>query len=229
MRVLILVLLSVLAAPVHAAYKCTGADGKVQYTETPCPAGTTGNEVRIQPNTLDSSGARAQPAPQSERPAQANLQSPAAAPVCPSALEIRNLETTASSVAFGRMEREFFRDEVRRAKACATGGGSYTSDDWRRIKEGQSAQSNVNPQQRRAERRTVEDIHASSASAAERQRLLAERAAAAARGPNAIAECDGSGCWDGEGVRYNRAAGNAQFVREDGALCREVASRMRCN
>lgn len=228
MRVLILVLLSVLAAPVHAAYKCTGADGKVQYTETPCPAGTTGSEVRLQPNTMDSSGTRAQPAPQSERPAQANLQAPAGAAVCPSPLDIRNLETTASSVALGRMEREFFRDEVRRARACGAAGNSYTADDWRRIKDGQSAQSNVNPQQRRAERRTVEDIHASAAPA-ERQRILAERAAAVARGPNAIAECDGSGCWDGEGVRYNRAPGNERFVREDGALCRAVDNRMRCN
>ncbi len=228
MRVLILVLMWVLAGPVHSAFKCTGADGKVQYTETPCPAGTTGSELRLQPNTMDSAAMRAPPASPSERPAQASLQAPAAAPGCPSPLEIRNLETTASSVALGRLEREFMRDEVRRARACAAAGNSYTADDWRRIKEGQAAQSNVDRQQRRAERRTVEDIHAAAAPA-ERQRLLAERAAAAARGPNAIAECDGSGCWDGEGVRYNRAPGNGRFVREDGAQCREVAGRMRCN
>lgn len=226
MRVPILVLLSVLAAPVHAAYKCTGADGRVQYTETPCPAGTTGSAVRLQPNTMDSSGARPQAPP--ERPAPPEVRSAAAAPVCPGPLEIRNLETTASSVALGRPERDFLRDEVRRARACATAGNSYTAEDWKRIKEGQSAQSNVSPQQRRAERRTVEDIHAAAAPA-ERQRILAERAAAVARGPNAIAECDGSGCWDGEGLRYNRAPGNARFVREDGALCREVGSRMRCD
>jgi hypothetical protein len=170
----------------------------------------------------------AQASPQAERPAQPNPRSTPATAVCPSPLDIRNLEASAASVTVGRPEREFLRDEVRRARACATAGGSYTAQDWKRIREGQAAQQSVSPQRRKAQRRIVEDIHA-SASPAERERVLGERAAAIARGSNAITECDGIGCWDSDGVRYNRVAGNAQFVREDGIPCRAVANRMECN
>jgi hypothetical protein len=228
MRVLIFILLVAVVTAAEAAYKCAGPDGKVQYIETPCPAGTTGSEVRIQPNTLDTSGSRVQPGPQAERPAQSGAPAAAASPLCPTALDIRNLETSAASVTIGRPEQVFLRDEVRRARACATPGNRYTADDWRRIREGQSAQLGSDPQRRRAQRGTVEDIHA-SASPSERERIQSERAALIARGSNGIADCDAMGCWDTEGRRYNRAPGSSQFIREDGRQCRSIANRMECD
>jgi hypothetical protein len=228
MRVLIFILLLAVVTAAEAAYKCTGADGKVQYLETPCPAGTSGSEVRLQPNSLDTSAARAQAAQPAQRPAQPDVPATVATAVCPSALDIRNLETSASSTTIGRPEQAFLRDEVRRARACTTPGNRYTADDWRRIREGQSAQLGMDPQRRKAQRRTVEDIHA-SASPAERERLQSERAALLARGPNAIADCDGMGCWDADGMRYNRAPGSGQFIREDGRQCRSVSNRMECS
>jgi hypothetical protein len=228
MRVLIFILLMTVVTAAEAAYKCTGADGKVQYIETPCPAGTTGSEVLLQPNTLDTSGARAQTGPQPDRSAQADAPAAAVNVVCPTSLDVRNLETSAAGVTIGKMEQAFLRDEVRRARACPTGGNRYTADDWRRIRDGQSAQLGSDPQRRKAERRTVEDIHA-SASPAERERIQSERAALAARGPNAIVDCDGMGCWDTAGVRYNRVTGGNQFMREDGRQCRSIANRMECD
>lgn len=228
MRVLIFILLMAVVTAAEAAQKCTGPDGKVQYVDTPCPAGTKGSELHIQPNTLDTSGPRAQAGPQPERPAPPGAPATAVVAVCPTALDIRNLETSAASVTIGRMERGFLRDEVRRARACASGGNRYTSDDWRRIRDGQAAQLGPDPRRRKAERRTVEDIHA-SASPAERERIQSERAALVARGPNAIVDCDGMGCWDTDGMRYNRAPGSNQFVREDGRQCNSIANRMECS
>ena len=228
MRVLIFILLMAVVTAAEAAYKCTGPDGKVQYIETPCPAGTAGSEVRIQPNTLDTSGARAQAGAQAEGQPQPGAPAAAVSAVCPSSLDIRNLATSAASVTIGKMEQAFLRDEVRRARGCATAGNRYTADDWRRIREGQSAQLGLDPQRRKAERRTVEDIHA-AASPAERERIQSERAALVARGPNAILDCDSMGCWDTEGMRYNRAPGSSQFMREDGRQCRSIANRMECN
>jgi hypothetical protein len=228
MRVLIFILLMAVVTAAESAYKCTGADGKVQYLQTPCPAGTSGGEVRLQPNSLDASGSREQAAQPPQRPGSPDAPATAVGPVCPTALDIRNLETSAASVTIGKPEQAFLRDEVRRARACASPGNRYTADDWRRIREGQSAQLGPDPQRRKAQRRSVEDIHA-SASPAERERIQSERAALLARGPNAVADCDGTGCWDADGMRYNRAPGSSQFIREDGRQCRAVNNRMECN
>lgn len=43
-----------------------------------------------------------------------------------------------------------------------------------------------------------------------------------------IASCDGAGCWDTQGTRYNKAAGNTYFP-STGGTCQSVGGRMECN
>ena len=45
------------SAQVH---RCVGPDGKVEFSNAPCAVGSTGNQVRVVPNTLNTSGAREQ-------------------------------------------------------------------------------------------------------------------------------------------------------------------------
>ena len=46
--------------------------------------------------------------------------------------------------------------------------------------------------------------------------------------PNNIANCDGSGCWDNQGTRYNKGAGNTYFPSTGGS-CQNIGGQMNCN
>lgn len=46
--------------------------------------------------------------------------------------------------------------------------------------------------------------------------------------PRSMTNCDGAGCWDNQGERYNRAAGNTYF-KSGGGACQGVGDQMICN
>lgn len=46
-------------------------------------------------------------------------------------------------------------------------------------------------------------------------------------GPSIITNCDSSGCWDTQGGRYHRGAGNTYFG-PSGAACQRTGSQMNC-
>lgn len=46
--------------------------------------------------------------------------------------------------------------------------------------------------------------------------------------PSHITSCDGAGCWDSSGRRYNNAAGGNSF-RDDGKFCMQVGPNLQCN
>lgn len=46
--------------------------------------------------------------------------------------------------------------------------------------------------------------------------------------PTMMTNCDGAGCWDNTGSRYNKGAGNTYF-RSDGKTCQAVGGSMDCN
>ena len=48
------------------------------------------------------------------------------------------------------------------------------------------------------------------------------------KGPGIITNCDGAGCWDTNGQRYNSAAGG-NFHRQDGRFCQQMGNLMQCN
>lgn len=226
--------------------RCTTADGKVTYTDQPCAQGSTKNKVNIVDNTTDSSEHRRRIiADQYEiaektlhNHASANTQNQYATPSqnCPSELEIKNLETSASSMTLGKKEREFLHAEIRRAYACRTEGGNYSTSDWQKIKEGQAAQGRISSADRERARAMTEAIHSPRVSERELQRMqndrrnqaieatekeVARRARAdlarKASAPVQLVNCDRAGCWDTSGMRYTRTSGG--FSRSDGAFC----------
>lgn len=50
----------------------------------------------------------------------------------------------------------------------------------------------------------------------------------AAAAPGRLTNCDGAGCWDTGGNRYNSAAGG-NFYRSDGKFCMRVGPNLTCN
>ncbi|WP_434064368.1 DUF4124 domain-containing protein [Pseudomonas aeruginosa] len=53
-------------------------------------------------------------------------------------------------------------------------------------------------------------------------------APAARPAPGVITNCDSGGCWDSNGVRYNRGAGNTHFPANGGPACEFVGGNMVC-
>jgi hypothetical protein len=108
-----------LAGTAHAqAYRCTGADGKVTYSQAPCPGGRQLDQQQLQSNTIDRTPAPTAPGGQRrERPAQAVVIG-GSKPGCPDETAIRNLEVSASSITIDRYEKAAQAEQVRRARAC---------------------------------------------------------------------------------------------------------------
>ena len=226
-----------LSATAHAGvYKCKDAAGKIVYSDNAC--GQDKQEVlNLRGNTMKAERVeRVQR--QTSADSQQSYQSAPAGSVCPSAQEIKNLETSASSVTLKRQEREFMQAEVRRARACSKEGGNYNADDWKRIQEAQSAQNNLTSESRQAARASAEGRHALSASEQEQERMRtdkliqeqrkAQRQRQAAAQSSQLVNCDQAGCWGTNGQRYNNAAGG-NFYRNDGAFCLKNGPTVTCN
>lgn len=77
------------------------------------------------------------------------------------------------------------------------------------------AQSERNMQRRQAE------LDASA-------RMRQEQDDRRARAPAQLVNCDGAGCWDTQGNRYNAAAGG-NFHRSDGKFCTRAGPNVVCN
>lgn len=234
-------------------FKCTNEAGKTVYSDAPCSHRAQQLDPnKLNTNTLDGSyhrraadehraarQARLEPAPQ--QPNQA-LGAPSAQPgertVCPTALEIRNMETSANSITQGSKERDFLQAEVARAKACRQGGATYSKESWRALEDAQRQQNRVDNSERKAARRTAEEIHLSNGSQGVQQGVLldreneakeeARRKARRQNMPPIITSCDAGGCWDDFGNRYNHAGGGNLF-RQDGRFCMRNGPDLQCN
>lgn len=132
-------------------WKCT-VEGKVRYSDQPCPSKGEPMKARaLQDNVIDASAdrarlerARSSAAEQAAMAASAAVTtSPAAAPanVCPSDQEIAGLETKASSITLSPEAKRFVQDEIRRIRQCRKGQGRYSAADWAISKQAVEAQS----------------------------------------------------------------------------------------
>lgn len=144
-------ILALACLPAHAqVYKCKGPSGNTVYSDTKCSgAPTVVDPAQLNSNRIDSSAGREQTRRDLQRSQQAQhqggqtqqAQQPGASRAsCPTDLQIRNMETSASSRTIGQREREFLQDELRRARACATGGGADTSEDRAHTRDEQRRQ-----------------------------------------------------------------------------------------
>ncbi|WP_343604092.1 hypothetical protein [Roseateles sp.] len=162
-------------------WKCT-IDGKVQYSDQPCPAkGEAMTSRSLQSNVIDTSADRAaiERAKAAAAEQQAATATPSAAPVapanvCPSDRDIAGMETKASSISLSPEAKRFVQDEIRRARQCQKGQGKYSAADWTVSKQAVDAQSSLTggPDARRR----AEAVH-SAADPAEGDRIARQREA----------------------------------------------------
>lgn len=221
-------------------HRCTGPDGKVTYSDSFCDKTSQKKQVNTTANTFEASGLRRQAREDAQQAHQSSAPNPVsrtAANLCPSDREIRNMEVSLSSITISDKdeEREFLQAEIRRARSCNKEGGNYSAEDWKRIKESQSAQNNLRSEDRDMARAIAEGIHSSSASNAEKARMIADKKIQAEKEahrrhsvPTTLTSCDNGGCWGSNGDRYNKGAGNTYF-RSGGGTCQVIGTQMQCN
>ena len=244
------VLAGLLAASAQAqVYKCTGPGGQVVYADAPCGAGARQlSREALEANTLDASALRDRARADREAPVAAAALPGVSGGTCPEPLEIRNLETSASSSGLQDREREFLWAELRRARACSRESSRYSAEDWRLLREAQAAQTSGDPVAREAARRRAESLHASAASVQEQQRMLVDRQVQAQREsgttlivrppgwrplpapqPQPSMDCRGTVCTDARGSQYDRQPDGRLQRRQDQASCSEVRGQLRCS
>lgn len=154
-------------------WKCT-TDGKTHYSDQPCAAkGEQMKPQTLQSNVIDTTADRSRAAAEQQ---QANA-APAAAPAapsnyCPSDRDITAMETKASSISLSADAKRFVQDEIRRARQCQKGQGSYTASDWNVSKQAVDAQSSLTGGA--DARRRAEAMH-SAANASEGDRIARQR------------------------------------------------------
>jgi hypothetical protein len=218
-------------------FKCTNSLGKIEFSDRACKDRRHEVVMTQHINSMDTSELRrnieVQRSQQQEERRVAALNDSThkgnrgngnSNNVCPSDIDIRNLETKASSITLHEEDRTFLQAEIRRARACKKEGGQYDAEDWKKIKDAQDSVNNIQSRDRASGRASAEGIHSVSASDRENARMIAdkqveaerraaqaaERAAAAAEAaaarraqPSSITSCDPGGCWDSLGGRYN--------------------------
>lgn len=106
------------------------------------------------------------------------------------------------------------------ARVGSQGPALMESDPNERIR----AQDDRNMERRMAE------IEADRAKREDRAARAEAARPAAPRGPAMLSSCDGGGCWDTSGNRYNRTGNGQNFWRTDGKFCRaNPDNTMSCN
>lgn len=197
--------MAVTTAPALAQVKkCVGADGRVVYSDRGC--GEQGQDVQnLNANTVGAHQVPVQRALPGAEPAVQRVAQPVHTKKCPSEQEIRNLQTSASSVTIKRAEKEFLLQEVARAKACETQLG----DAGRRaaVSAGQ-AQEALETEQLKKDK--------------------AARAQAAADSEPLVVSCHNKTCTDQQGRTYT-SDGTANVFRSDGKMCRRVGPNLTCS
>lgn len=130
-------------------WKCT-VGGKTHYSDQPCAAkGEQMKPQSLQSNVIDTSADRAAAersrAAIEQQQANAAPTSTPAAPsnYCPSDRDITAMETKASSISLNDDAKRFIQDEIRRARQCQKGQGSYSAADWNVSKQAVDAQSSL--------------------------------------------------------------------------------------
>jgi hypothetical protein len=246
MKVIVSFAMLALSCAAHAQlHKCTLPSGKVEYSDAPCAdarqatgmrGGTVSGVDAMSRKEIDRA-MRSDPKPRAPQATVIGGQHRG-----PTDKDIRDLETSASSITKSKKEREFLRAEAQRARA-AQESGSYTADDQRRLKEAQEAQNRIDPKDREAARRNAEDIHLYKGSPgvqagvlqsrqAEEDAKNARRAAAAATAaaqqaaaPSGPTYCSGARCW--AGGKELHPSGNGTYTGGD-QVCRRTGNSLNC-
>lgn len=228
-------------AGAQAVWKCK-TNGKTSFSHEPCPKnGTTLADEQLNANTIgavrrtrsDDDYARRQTV--ETHMSQQAMQQGGPRSSCPSNLDIRNMETQASSNSLTREKKAFMQGEIRRARQCQSGQGHYTDRDWQDLKQARDDQSSLTGA--RAARARAEAIH-SGADPIEADRIASERAEEErqrqlrARQVRTIGagpiHCVNGKC-TGPAGSFNRHGSSSNYTSPDGRFCRQVGNQMVCH
>jgi hypothetical protein len=162
-RLLALAFLALATNLSHAqVWKCMENERTV-FSDMPCPKnGRQLDQRQLNANTVQGYRAPAARDIAEPAPAQAFSVSSGASgtSVCPTDLEIRNMEVKGSSITLQDAERDFLNDEIRRARQCRKGQGNYSAADWQASREAQADQSSLDGRERG--RRRAEGVHSAA-------------------------------------------------------------------
>jgi hypothetical protein len=151
----------------QTVWKCQ-VNGKTTFSDAPCPSsGTMLDQRNLNSNTIGAVRRQWSEESDQQEGGRQHYSPSGQASSCPSEREIKNMETSASSITIGKKEKAFLQDEVRRARQCAKGQGNYSSDDWTQLKETRDAQSSI--RDGADARRKAEGIHSAADPAETRQ------------------------------------------------------------
>ncbi len=222
----------------QTVWKCQ-VNGKTTFSDAPCPSsGTMLDQRNLNSNTVGAVRRQWSEESDQQEGGRQHYRPSGQASSCPSEREIKNMETSASSITIGKKEKAFLQDEVRRARQCAKGQGNYSSDDWKQLKETRDAQSSI--RDGADARRKAEGVH-SAADPIEGDRITAQRrheermreerrqrAAAAAAANNGPFQCNARGCTGPNGY-YPRQGNTNNFTSPNGRFCQQLGNRLQCN
>lgn len=226
MKVALVQFFVLLAMPAAAqVFKCESPTGQVQYSDQPCGPGRYLGSGELRANSLDTSAVRREVEMDRRRAAaERRLDAQAAAANqdpglqmerfkrnCPSELEIKNLETGASSLTPARGARFKLEFTKRVLTECSLNG-------FNRGLAEQTIHQQMHSENQRAAREAAATAEATA-------REVTQNTPA----PTAITSCTGGGCWDNAGNRYNGTASDNTLFRSDGKVCQRIGNILQCN
>jgi hypothetical protein len=235
-------LLCLVGASTHAqTFKCTGADGKVTYSNLACPDSTQSvRPVDTSGNTLDGSSlrekaqkdradaAQTQDKEREQAAAEAGQREQAQARAAETAQKAEQ-DTAAYTNCTRDVERQGATEDVKAElyAACRTAGGSQRQSG---MGEGTIRECVRNVERTGAyaadRARQVATCHGADVKPA--QPVVVLRPTGRTPGPLRINGCTGNQCSDDAGQRYYKQQGSG-LIREDGKACQLTAGNtIRC-
>ena len=234
------ILIALIAFSAHVSfaqvYKCQTKQG-LTYSDRPCQNGPS-ESVRIQPNTLDTSGARRQQVimernqmayEQQERLKYSQVQASAGSSKSSglSDKEKQKLIKDATTKRSGESRADFqTRSEATMRYLEAAQTGAIASGD-----QGRKILSDATTKRRGESRsdfatRSAATMYQIDNKIPEKKQSSSDIPMAPPP-PSVITSCDNAGCWDNTGGRYTKGAGTTFFG--PGSTCQKIGNQLICN
>lgn len=215
MRVVVCIAFAVLAASAQAQVnKCVNAQGKISYSETPCVSGQRGGQVLGRDATAAAddpyAAQRTMDSIQRARELQQGTVNGAVQQSQGSGGMVSMDAPRAASPTRAAKSDVEGCDTVSTRKGCI-GGERGRNPTW---SPNRGYNGGGGPADQRYE--------------ADRPRRAAAAAQAERDAPKWLTNCNGSGCWDSSGNRYNRTGDGSKLIGPSGRVCREMGDRFQC-
>lgn len=235
--------LAILSSTAHAqVYKCRNATtGKIEFSGTACDLNSSGGEIRVQPNVMDSSGSRASMEaagtsgsgnePATGSAAQTAAGNKSRSKECTDAVRAYEIEAGSSrkdaqAISAARASMTVACGQnADLPNVAADQGTSRECTQARRSFEIESGSIRKDPDAIAAKRSAM---YVACGQAEPRPEPVRPAHIARTTGVFTIQSCDTAGCWDTAGNRYSQGRGQT-YVSPSGGSCQLNGMQMRCN